>query len=288
MKRLPLLLIGLIPAFAAEPTVVVQPSWISQNQQSQFDEQGRFQRSSGNLSIHLKLIPPPTINPLASKGVRVTAAKSNTGEDLIPHGNDPIGVETYQEEERKNRDFGFEIALRNPKQALQEIATLTGVITLEIAKGQAKQAQIGPLKDWFGKPMLFESVNESLVVNRKDTDHPGITLNGSSRLFEQFLSVSFLDAAGNECSKEEREQDEDNGERTNRFQVTVPDDGAIRIIMRGETATLDVPFALEHLTLRPVPTPPQQMLKIKLEDVPQPAALPPVKVVNPENEPAKF
>lgn len=268
MRLSPLFLILSTVAAAADPAIVIQPESIQLSTTANFDEQGAFKRSQSQLRLEVKVVPPAGMQLASSRGVRISEAVSDSGESLVPKGTDrgtANGEETFNEWERERNDYDVAFNLANPSQPIAAIRSLKGTVTLAVAAGAAKQATIAPLKDWLGKAVALDSIDEEITVARTGE---GTTLRGSRALFDRLQKVIFADGAGREIKANGWGGGSDGQEFHRTWSVKVPDDGAITLQFLPELKEQEVAFSFTDLPLKAAGGERKPAMKLKVTDIP--------------------
>ena len=232
---------------AAEPKIEIFPKTITQTNTTQFDEQGRYRKSSSELRLTVQIKPPAGTQLVASRGVQLSAALSDSGETLVLNNHiSNNGEETFHEWQRERNDYDVGLHLANPTKPLGEITSISGVLTLAAATGTSKQAKLTPVKDWLGKPVEIEALHEEITLERKDD----LLISGSRTFFDRIQKINFYDASGLEISSSGWGESSQNDDFERSYRVTLPDDGTITIVILPEISEIAVPFTFTKLPVK--------------------------------------
>ena len=272
---------------AAESTITLLPKQIELSTTTSFSESGAFQRTQSQLRVSLSLKPHAGMQLAACRGVTLTAATTDTGESIMPStergsGN---GQESFNEYERDQNNYDINVTLGSPKQAIGAIKMLTGTATIAIADGAAKQATIAPLKDWLGKTVNLDSINEEITVERSSE---GTTLRGSRELFDRLQKVTFTDGTGHEIKVNGWSGGSNNGSYERTWSAQIPDDGGLTMQFMPELKEVVVPFSFADLPLKSTNAEKKPVATIKVTDVPGPTKPKPTGVTNPNGKAGGF
>jgi len=274
MRPLPLLALlvsVLVSGTAAEPetpNIVLTPKSITVSSSTTYTEEGTFQRNKSQVRLSLRLKPPAGTQIAASRGVVVKVATSDTGESLLQKGDQGNnGRESFGQHERDESRYDVDLDLGSPKEPMAAIRELSGTVTLSITGGATKQAIIAPIKDWLGKVVSLEAVNEDITVERSPE---GTTLRGSREFFERLQKIIFTDAAGNEIKVNGWGGGSDNDTHYRTWRMQVPDNGGVTLQLLPNLTDVTVPFHFTDLPLKAASAPKPTGAKIKVTDVPGP------------------
>jgi hypothetical protein len=253
MRRaaIPALLTACAGLAAADPapsaSVAVVPESVRLSYQVQFDEQGRFRRTTGDLGIELGLKPAPGVQLLACRGIVLGEAVTDAGEVLRPRnrGGD-LGQELFSEWERTNNNYDVGLSLAAPARPPQVIARVTGTIRLAVVAGTGSRSELRPFQDWLGKPLILEGMESPITVA---VEEGRVTLRGSQEAIERLDKVSAQRADGREIAFNGWGSGSDGDEWYRSYQVQVPGDGALVILLLPPSTEIQVPFSLGPLPL---------------------------------------
>ena len=290
MRIAPLLVLlasSIAVATAAEPAITLVPQKLELTTSTMFNESGAFQRTQSQLRMSLRIKPPAGVQLAACRGVKVTAATTDTGESILPgtERGTPNGQESFSEYERERNDYDINVTLGSPKQAIGAIKTLTGTATVAVAIGAAKQATIAPLKDWLGKTVHLESINEEITIERASE---GTTMRGSRELFDRLQKVTFSDGAGQEIKTNGWGGGSSNDSYYRTWSAQIPDDGGLTLQFMPELKEVVVPFSYTDLPLKSASLEKKPVATIKVIDVPGPAKPKAEGVTNPNSKAGGF
>lgn len=283
-----LLMVSFGAVTAAEPTITLLPKQIDLSTSTSYNDSGLYQRTQTQLRISLRIKPEAGLQLAACRGVTLTSATTDSGETILPstERGTSNGQETFGEHEREQRSYDINLTLGSPKQAIGAIKSLTGTATFAVASGTAKQATIAPLKEWLGKAVNLESINEEITVERtKD----GTTLSGSRELFDRLQKVTFTDGSGNELKTTGWGGGSSNNNSYYRtWSTQIPDDGGLTLQFMPELKEVVVPFSFTDLPLKSVTLEKKTAVTIKVTDVPTPAKPKAEGVTNPNAKAGGF
>lgn len=272
---------------AAEPSITLLPKQIELSTTTSFNESGAYQRTQSQLRLNLRIKPEAGLQLAACRGVTLTTAIADSGESILPSAerSSSNGKETFHEQEREQASYDINVTLGSPKQAIGAIKTITGTMTVAVATGAAKQATVTPLKDWLGKAVNLESINEEITIERtKD----GTTVNGSREFFDRLQKVTFTDGEGHELKTNGWGGGSNNDGYYRTWTTQIPDDGGITMQFMPELKEVVVPFSFSDLPLKSVTQEKKPAATIKVTDVPGPAKPKPTGVTNPNGKAGGF
>lgn len=234
-----------VPISATSVAVIPQSVNLSYN--IQFNDQGQAKRTNSDLQIQLVLKPGGNQQLLASRGIKITEAVTDTGESLRPRnrGNENSST-TFGEYQRTNNSYNLSLSLTSPARPPQSIARVVGTITLAVISGEGQQSDIKPLKDFLGKPLLIEGLDTPITITR---DEGRLTVRGSQSAIERMEKVCGLRADGREITFNGWGGGSDGDDYYRSYSTPVPDDGGVQIRLLPASIDIVVPFTLGPMTL---------------------------------------
>ncbi|MFM2091588.1 MAG: hypothetical protein RLZZ127_2077 [Planctomycetota bacterium] len=250
MRTVPaLILAAALPAAEpVPPQVVVVPEAVRLSYQVQFDEQGRYRRTSGDLSVELGLKPANGVQLLACRGITLTEAVTDSGESLRPRSRgQELGQESFNEWERTNNNYDVSMNLSAPARAPQAIARIAGTIRLAVISGTGAQGELRPFKEWVGKPLLLEGMDQPITVTVGEG--PSVRLAGPQEVIERIDSITARRGDGRDIQVRGWGSGSDNDEWYRSYNMQIPDDGALVVRLLPPSTEVQVPFSLGPLPM---------------------------------------
>lgn len=264
---------------AAEPAVRIYPEMVSLNINQYFDESGKPRNASADLRVELALKPNGGRQLLACRGVQVSTAITDAGEVLKPRQRGmEMGVETFSQHERERDDYDVSVMFAAPASP-QGIAKLAGSITLAVAAGEPTQSELKPLKDYLGKALLLEGMDQPITITR---ENGRITVRSSREAFERIDAVKGARADGRAIDFNGWGGGSNGDDYYRNYSADVPDDGAVTIRLLPAASEITVPFSLGPIPLLAAPAAvPAQAVRVPASK-PKPAPEPNKPRVAPE------
>lgn len=247
------------PAAApAAPKIRVVPQNVSLNCNIGFDENGKQQHQSQNLSLSLMFITEGGSSVTVGRNLTIDKLVTDRGEDLKPDPN------SMQREFQMGRDvfmnrgmndgmpqnrFGFGMSLPLPTRAATKIVELTGSMELEFTSGAIKQVVFEPFKDFEGKRVRIADLPDSnIMITRPDPAQLRVEL--ANKLWSRLSKARFLDEQGRELNVNGWGSGGGDGRSINRtFRLTMPDNGKVVIDFFPQVNTVRVPFTVKNIPL---------------------------------------
>ncbi len=268
-------LVAAEPMPAPSATISVVPESVRLTYQVQFDDQGRYRRTSGELAVELGLKPGQGVQLLACRGITLTEAVTDAGEVLRPRnrGQD-LGQETFNEWERTNGSYDVSMSLSAPARAPQAIARIVGTIRLAAISGNGAQGELRPFKDWVGKPLLLEGTDQPITVTIGEG--PSVRLGGPQEVIERIDGITARRGDGRDIVVRGWGSGNDNDEWYRSYNIQIPDDGSLVVRLLPPSTEILVPFSLGPLPMTaaapaatapvrvPVPAQPAEGVKPKV------------------------
>ena len=278
---LPALLAGSVWSGDAPPapTAVAKifPASLSVSLNRRFDEGEALERPTISMSLSLTIKPlAPGLRFMACRSVVVTEAISVAGDNLGSRDRDRDLARQNQrsygeyEQGQGRYDANLNLTTRTLPKA---IARLSGVITLVVAKGVGKQAEIKPIKDFLGKPLEIVGLPDPITVTRKRGGNEGerVEIRTSTTSMDRIAKISVLNADGSERRNNSYGGGSGgDGEAYRTIPGVVDDDGGLLLALHPPSEEVQVPFTLTNLAVLPES---------------EAAALPAVKIVPKEPAP---
>lgn len=259
------------PEKIAEPAVQVFAEMVNLNISQRFDETGKAQNPSSELRVTLALKPNGDRQLLACRGVQVMTAIAESGEVLRPRGRaSEMGVESFQQHERERGDYDISLTFAVPAKA-QGIGKLAGTIILAVASGAATKSELSPLKDFLGKALLLEGMDQPVTVTREEGR---LTIRSTREAFERIDRISGQRANGQPIQFNGWGGGSDGEEYYRSYSSDVPDDGAVTITLLPAATEVTVPFSIGPVPLFAAPAPAQAETVRVPASKPTPAAEP--------------
>lgn len=266
-----------VPQAPPVPTLDARVQAIQITQRVWFEEDGSSRDDQNSMSVQVR----GKINGrIAGWGrPRLTEAVLDTGERLVSSRSDEdMGMMDAMSRRglpmQAAQQLDFQLELVPPAKPARRLASLKGSIEVTLAVGKPQAAEIGPVRDFIGKRLAIDGVeNAEVTVVRADGKMVELEL---PRATERLLaSVTFKDAAGNEIEQRGSGWNSSGNQRSVRrqYHVPLPLDGTVVVQLHRDLKTVSVPFAVADVPMpganAPATTPPT-VIKAKEVDEPRP------------------
>ena len=240
------------------PKVRIVPGGVILNCNIGFDEQGKQQHQSQNLSLSLTLITEGGSMVTVGRNLTIDKLVTDRGEDLRPDANNiprefQMGRDVFMNRGMndgmpQNR-IGFGLSLPLPARAATKIVELSGSIELEFSSGAIKQVVFEPFKDFEGKRVRIADLPDSnILITRPEPAQLRVEL--ANKLWSRLSKARFLDEQGRELNVNGWGGGGGDGRSINRtFRLTMPDNGKVVIDFFPQVNTVRVPFTVKNIPL---------------------------------------
>lgn len=233
-----------LPCLAAEPMVTILPKEITQATTQAFAEDGSPRRAKREFKVKLRLVAPEGVRLARVSAVEVSEGTIDSGEKLSTRSTG--GAEKFNEWEQERGDYDIGFTLPGASVAARTLVRLAGTVTVQVASGAARQADLAPIKDHLGQPVRLEGVEDPITLDRKGG---GLTLRGSAGFFDQLQKIELMDGKGKAIETRGWSSGSSNDEHYRTFQIQMPEDGAVRLTIAGSVSEVRAPFVFENLPL---------------------------------------
>lgn len=240
----------------APPKIRVVPQNVSLNCNIGFDEQGKQQHQSQNMSLSLTLITEGGARVTIARNLTIDKLVTDRGEDLRPDANNiprefQMGRDAFMQQNHgmpQNR-FSFGMSLPLPTRAATKIAELSGSIELEFSGGAIKQVVFEPFKDFEGKRVRIADLPDSnIMITRPDPAQLRVEM--ANKLWSRLSKARFLDEQGREIAVNGWGGGGNDNRNINRtFRLAMPDNGKVVIDFFPQVNTVRVPFTVKNIPL---------------------------------------
>lgn len=226
----------------------MRPASVSLSRSLQFDERGNPQNEHENLSVQIRCIYPPELNPLSYE-LSDTQAVTAAGRKLNVAQRSSRSTIHHHRNHQGPASFTINCSMQGPIGDVRKIAHLTGKLELELGNGPLRRGVLGPYKDLRGKRITIAEMPDLEIGVTAEDDNQRVRVDYNGDAWRMLKEAKFYTAAGTELESRGWGGGSSGNKFHRSYRVALPEDGSIVLFFWDSRRSVTVPFRITDIPM---------------------------------------